>query len=84
MFISFRYAPIGIFFNIAVNISDMEDLAEIGARIGKFLVVYLFTITFHLVVTNSILYYVITRKNPFLVLKGSIKALLTAFGTSSR
>uniref|UniRef100_A0A8V5H0U2 Amino acid transporter n=1 Tax=Melopsittacus undulatus TaxID=13146 RepID=A0A8V5H0U2_MELUD len=68
-----RYAPLGILFLIAGKIVEMEDMG----------VIVIIGLLIHAVIVLPLLYFLITRKNPWVFIGGLIQALVTALGTSS-
>lgn len=79
-----RYSPIGITFLIAGKIVGMEDFGVLMTRVGLYFLTVLFGLTIHGGVLLPLLYFVITRRNPYVFLRGILEAMATAFGTSSR
>uniref|UniRef100_A0A8V5H7X2 Amino acid transporter n=1 Tax=Melopsittacus undulatus TaxID=13146 RepID=A0A8V5H7X2_MELUD len=67
------YAPLGILFLIAGKIVEMEDMG----------VIVIIGLLIHAVIVLPLLYFLITRKNPWVFIGGLIQALVTALGTSS-
>ncbi|XP_060894847.1 solute carrier family 1 member 3a isoform X1 [Labrus mixtus] len=78
------YAPIGILFLIAGKIVEMDDITSMGGQLGMYTVTVICGLLVHAIVVLPTLYFVITRKNPFVFIAGILQALVTALGTSSR
>ncbi|XP_067255246.1 solute carrier family 1 member 3b isoform X1 [Chanodichthys erythropterus] len=77
------YAPIGILFLIAGKIVEMDDITEMGGQLGMYTVTVIIGLMIHGMIVLPTLYFVITRKNPFVFITGLLQALITALGTSS-
>ncbi|KAL7825071.1 hypothetical protein AOLI_G00322780 [Acnodon oligacanthus] len=77
------YAPLGIMFLVAAKIVEMEDVGKLFASLGKYIACCLVGHALHGLLVLPLIYFVITRKNPYTFLLGLITALATAFGTSS-
>uniref|UniRef100_W5LDR0 Amino acid transporter n=1 Tax=Astyanax mexicanus TaxID=7994 RepID=W5LDR0_ASTMX len=77
------YAPLGIMFLVAAKIVEMEDVGELFASLGKYIACCMIGHAVHGLLILPLIYFVITRKNPYTFLLGLITALATAFGTSS-
>ncbi|GAB0209532.1 excitatory amino acid transporter 1 [Grus japonensis] len=78
-----RYAPLGILFLIAGKIVEMEDMGMIGGQLAMYTVTVIIGLLIHAVIVLPLLYFLITRKNPWVFIAGLIQALVTALGTSS-
>ena len=79
-----RYAPFGIAFLVAGKIVDMEDPVLLATNLGKYIICCLLGHVIHGALVLPLIYFLITRKNPYTFLRGIITPLATAFGTSSR
>lgn len=80
----FRYAPIGIFSLIATRVADMEDIPTAVSMLAMFIVTVLTGLFIHALIILPLMYFVVTRKNPYKFILGMRRALVTAFGISSR
>uniref|UniRef100_UPI003AAB5D97 solute carrier family 1 member 3a isoform X4 n=1 Tax=Centroberyx gerrardi TaxID=166262 RepID=UPI003AAB5D97 len=78
-----RYAPIGILFLIAGKIVEMDDITSMGGQLGMYTVTVICGLLVHAIFVLPTLYFVVTRKNPFVFIGGLLQALITALGTSS-
>jgi solute carrier family 1 (high affinity glutamate transporter) protein 3 len=81
---STRYAPIGILFLIAGKIVEMDDITEMGGQLAMYTITVIIGLSIHAFLILPMLYFVITRQNPFIFIAGLLQALVTALGTSSR
>jgi solute carrier family 1 (glial high affinity glutamate transporter), member 3 len=81
--LSSRLSPIGVFFLISAKILEMEDLAEVIGKLGKYFMTVLFGLFLHGFGTIAVIFFLVVRKLPYgYVLKMS-QVLATAFGTGS-
>lgn len=62
----------------------MEDITSMGGQLGMYTVSVICGLLIHAILVLPTLYFVITRKNPFVFIAGLLQALITALGTSSR
>ena len=79
-----RYSPIGITFLIAGKILEMEDFGVMIGQVGVYFLTVLVGLFLHGSVVLPLIYFVVTRKNPYKFMYGISQAMATAFGTSSR
>ncbi|KAB5559301.1 hypothetical protein PHYPO_G00027490 [Pangasianodon hypophthalmus] len=77
------YAPVGILFLIAGKIIEMKDLAQVGGQLGMYTVCVIIGLLIHGLFILPLLFFLITRRNPYTFIGGLIQALVTALGTSS-
>ena len=79
-----RFSPIGISSIIAGKLAAMDDIKGTIGSLGMYITTVTVACIFHSLVTLPLIYFIMVRKNPFLLLSRVLKALLTAFGTASR
>lgn len=77
------YAPVGILFLIAGKIMEMDDITAMGGQLGMYTITVICGLLVHAILVLPTLYFVVTRKNPFVFIGGLLQALVTALGTSS-
>ncbi|XP_031719908.1 excitatory amino acid transporter 4 isoform X1 [Anarrhichthys ocellatus] len=77
------YAPVGILFLIAGKVVEMKNLAEVGGQLGMYTVSVIVGLLIHGLFVLPLLYFLVTRKNPYTFIGGLLQALITALGTSS-
>ncbi|EDO32707.1 predicted protein, partial [Nematostella vectensis] len=77
------YSPVGICSLIASKVAGMGDIALSLKLLGMFMLTSILGILLHTLITLPIIYYVMTKKNPFKFMKGMSDALVTVWGTAS-
>ncbi|XP_072286608.1 neutral amino acid transporter B(0) [Pyxicephalus adspersus] len=77
------YAPVGIMFLVAGKIVEMENVVMLFTNLGKYICCCIVGHAIHGLVVLPLIYFAVTRKNPYRFLWGIVSALATAFGTSS-
>ncbi|XP_063310053.1 excitatory amino acid transporter 1 [Pelobates fuscus] len=77
------YAPLGILFLIAGKIAEMEDMGVVGGQLGMYTITVIIGLLIHAIIVLPLLYFLVTRKNPWVFIGGLLQALITALGTSS-
>jgi len=77
------YAPIGICSLIMSKFAEMDDMAGTFKGLGLFIVTVVVAIGIHGLILLPALFFLLTRTNPYVFLKGMLVAMATAFGTDS-
>ncbi|KAG7269393.1 hypothetical protein CRUP_008397 [Coryphaenoides rupestris] len=77
------YAPVGILFLIAGKIIEMDDITSMGGQLGMYSITVISGLLVHAIIVLPTLYFLVTRKNPYVFIGGLLQALITALGTSS-
>ncbi|XP_018415204.1 PREDICTED: excitatory amino acid transporter 1-like [Nanorana parkeri] len=77
------YAPIGIMFLISGKILEMDDLLVMGGQLGMYTITVVIGLLIHALIVLPLLFFVVTRRNPWPFIGGLLQALVTALGTSS-
>lgn len=80
----FSLMPIALYFLITSKLIVTDDPLMLIKLIGNYSVTLFCSLTTHFVIVNPLLYFLITRKNPFIFMHGMRDALFTAFASCSR
>lgn len=80
----FRYIPFGIMFLVGSKIVEMEDVVLLVTSLGKYIFASILGHVIHGGIVLPLIYFGLTRKNPFSFLSGLITPFTTAFATCSR
>lgn len=76
--------PIGLIFLISNKIMSIEaDQVALWTALGWLIFTTLMSIFIHALIFIPLIYFAVTRKNPFVYLYGVLQAVVTAFGTAS-
>ena len=78
-----RFAPLGIFGLVAEKISQQDNLIALMQSMGFYMIIVLFGIAFHLLVTFSLILKFTGGIHPWRHLKAMRTPLITAFSTAS-
>ncbi len=79
-----QFAPLGIFSIIANAMAkNSERIADIAGSLGLFMLVVLAGLLIHGLVTLPLVFYLISKSNPFAHLRNMLSVLFFAFSTSS-
>ena len=79
-----RYSPIGICSMIAVKIAGMKSILDALRVLGMFMITVISGLFIHALVVLPLVYFILTRKSPYVFIRGMREAIITAFGTDSR
>lgn len=77
-------SPLAIMFLIATKILEIDDLAETMEQLGMYFTTVLVGLFAHGFIVLPIIFFFMTRKNPYMYILNMGQAIATAFGTSSR
>ncbi|CAF1656862.1 unnamed protein product [Rotaria magnacalcarata] len=77
------YSPFGIMFLVAGKILEIEDLLQLAQSLGMYAFTVLLGLTIHALITLPLIFYGVTRQNPFKFYEGMLQAWLTGIGTGS-
>uniref|UniRef100_A0A3Q3B4W7 Amino acid transporter n=1 Tax=Kryptolebias marmoratus TaxID=37003 RepID=A0A3Q3B4W7_KRYMA len=77
------YIPFGIMFLVGSKIVEMEDVVLLVTSLGKYIFASILGHIIHGGIVLPLIYFGLTRKNPFSFLSGLITPFTTAFATCS-
>ena len=69
---------------VAARIAGMDDILKATQKLGLFIVTVLCGLLVHGLIVLPLVFFAVTRKNPYAFMKGVSDAVMTAFGISSR
>lgn len=78
-----KTTPIGVMFLILPRIVGVQDVQAMLGSVGWYTLTVLVGLFIHGFAVLPILYFLVTRKNPYTLIGNISSALMTAFGTSS-
>ncbi|XP_050454019.1 excitatory amino acid transporter 1-like isoform X2 [Cataglyphis hispanica] len=76
-------SPIGVLSLVASKITEMKSLDEVVAQLGMYFLTVLIALLIHGFLVLPGMYFLLTKKNPYIYISNMAQALVTAFGTSS-
>ena len=79
-----RLAPVAVCSLVAARIAGVDDVLGAIGKLGLYILTTLCGLLGHALVLLPLIFFVITRKNPYAFIKGVGDALMTAFGIASR
>ncbi|KAI1708820.1 sodium:dicarboxylate symporter family domain-containing protein [Ditylenchus destructor] len=77
------YSPIGIMCLIMGKILEIHDLGETARMLAMYMVTVLIGLAIHALIALPLLFFVLTKQNPYVFMKGLVQAWITALGTAS-
>ena len=77
------YSPIGIWSLVTSKFASMNDISGTFQGLGYYMSTVIAGLAIHSIFVLPLTFFLATRRNPFIFMKGTVQALLTAFGTSS-
>ncbi|WAR23404.1 EAA1-like protein [Mya arenaria] len=77
------YSPIGILFLVATKLIEVDDLGQMFTQLAYYMLTVLVGLFIHGFIVLPIIFFIVTRTNPYLFTYRMMKALLTAWGTAS-
>ena len=78
-----QLTPIAVLFIVLPQVLAVDNVSKMLASVGLFTVTTLAGLAIHGFIVYPILYFVFTRKNPYIFLAKMSAAVITALGTSS-
>lgn len=76
-------APIGVCSLVAARVAAIDNVFGILEKLGLYLATILCGVFIHALALLPLVFFVVTRKNPYTFMQGVGDALMTAFGTAS-
>ncbi len=70
-------------FLIMGKILEIHDLGETARMLAMYMVTVLTGLAIHALITLPLIFFVLTKKNPYVFMKGLLQAWITALGTAS-
>ncbi|EHB03000.1 Excitatory amino acid transporter 2 [Heterocephalus glaber] len=77
------YSPLGIACLICGKIIAIKDLEVVARQLGMYMITVIVGLIIHGGIFLPLIYFVVTRKNPFSFFAGIFQAWITALGTAS-
>ncbi|XP_020282833.1 excitatory amino acid transporter 1 isoform X1 [Pseudomyrmex gracilis] len=76
-------SPIGVLSLVASKITEMKSLDEVVGQLGLYFLTVVIALLIHGLVVLPGMFFLLTKKNPYIYISNMAQALVTAFGTSS-
>lgn len=76
-------SPLGVLFLVASKIVEMDSLRDVVQQLGMYFLTVILGLCIHGFLVLPLIYFLFTRKNPFVYVSNMAQAMATAFGTSS-
>ncbi|XP_046621437.1 excitatory amino acid transporter 1-like isoform X1 [Neodiprion virginianus] len=76
-------SPIGVLFLVSSKLLEMKSFEVIIGQLGMYFMTVLVGLFIHGFIVLPLIYFLVTRRNPFSYVSNMAQALATAFGTSS-
>lgn len=76
-------SPIGVLSLVAAKITQMETLDVVVSQLGMYFLTVLIALLIHGLLILPGMYFLLTKRNPYVYISNMGQALVTAFGTSS-
>ncbi|XP_078379251.1 excitatory amino acid transporter 3-like isoform X2 [Oculina patagonica] len=77
------FAPIGVCSLVAARVAGLDDILSSMGKVGLFMVTDLCGLLIHSLIVLPLVFFVVTRRNPYVFMKGLGDALMTAFSIAS-
>lgn len=65
------------------KVLEIHDLAETARMLAMYMVTVLVGLAIHSLITLPLIFFVLTKKNPYYFMRGLLQAWITALGTAS-
>jgi len=79
-----RFAPIGVCSLVAARIAAMDGILQAMGKLGLYIMTVICGLLIHSLITLPLVFFVVTRTDPYAFMKGLREALMAAFNIASR
>ncbi|XP_011304887.1 excitatory amino acid transporter 3 [Fopius arisanus] len=76
-------SPLGVLFLVTSKVLEMQTFDEVLSQLGMYFITVIIGLFIHGFFVLPLIFYILTRKNPFRYVYNMAQAIATAFGTSS-